>query len=61
MGTWWRTVIGILAGGAQAYAGGLDWKHVLAGLGLAALGIVSHLSSTSDATAISGPQKSIHN
>lgn len=47
---WWRSVIGLFAGGAEAYAGGLDWKHVLAGLGIAALGVVTHLTSTSGKT-----------
>lgn len=48
MRKWWRTVIGVAAGGAQAYAGGMDWKHILAGLGIAALGFVSHMSGSKD-------------
>lgn len=58
MPTWLRSLVGILAGGAEAYAGGMDWRHVLAGLAVAGLGIVSHLTSTSG-TPVAGTTRRI--
>jgi hypothetical protein len=46
MPKWLRSVIGVLAGGANLYANGTGWKEVLLSLAVAALGIVSHLSSS---------------
>lgn len=46
---WLRTVAGIAAGAGQAYAGGMDWKHVLAGLLLAGMGVVMHATHTDTA------------
>lgn len=54
MSTWWRVIAGIGAGAGQLFANGANWKQVLASLALAGMGIVSHLSSTSDATATDG-------
>jgi len=50
MKTWWRSVLGILAGGLNSFANGTNWKEILLALAMAGLGVVSHLSSTSDAT-----------
>lgn len=54
MSTWWRVVAGIGAGAGQLFANGANWKQVLASLALAGMGIVSHLSSTSDKTTTDG-------
>ncbi len=50
MPTWLRSVFGLAAGGLNSLANGTNWKQILLSLGLASLGIVSHLSSTSDVT-----------
>ena len=47
MPTWLRSVIGIAAGGANLFANGMNWKQVLVSLGIAGLGVVSHLTSQS--------------
>jgi len=54
MKPFWRSIVGILAGGADLYANGTNWRNVLVAIGIAALGLVSHLSSTSDPTAPTG-------
>ena len=44
MGGWARSIAGFIAGASQAYAGGMDWKHVLAGVALTGLGVVLHVT-----------------
>lgn len=43
---WLRSIAGLVAGASQAYAGGMDWKHVLAGLATFGLGVVLHATHT---------------
>lgn len=60
MPTWMRSVFGLAAGGLNLFANGTNnWKQVLAALATAGIGVVSHLSSTSDKNATTGkaPQK----
>jgi hypothetical protein len=57
MSTWWRVVAGLAAGGADLFANGTNWKQVLVSVGLAAMGIISHATSTSDPKAIDGVKK----
>lgn len=57
MSTWWRVLAGLGAGGANIFANGGNWKQVLVSLAMAGMGIVSHLSSTSDATSTVSPKK----
>jgi hypothetical protein len=45
MPTWLRSVAGILAGGLNLFANGTNWKQVLASVGVALIGIVSHASA----------------
>ena len=47
MPTWLRSIMGIAAGGLNSLANGTNWKQVLLSIGLAGMGIVSHLTSTS--------------
>ena len=54
MQTWWRSLVGIATGGLNLLANGTGWKQVLLSAGVAALGVVSHLSSTSDAAVATG-------
>jgi hypothetical protein len=54
MPTWLRSIFGLAAGGLNLFANGTNWKQVLLSLAVAGLGIVSHLSSTSDATVTGG-------
>lgn len=56
MKTWWRSLLGLASGGLNLFANGTNWKQILVSLGLAGLGIVSHLSSTSDTTTSSGKE-----
>jgi hypothetical protein len=44
MSGWARSIAGLIAGSAQAYAGGMDWKHVLAGLATVVFGVVLHVT-----------------
>lgn len=62
MKPWWRSLIGIGAGAANLFANGTNWKQVLVSLGVGALGVVTHLSSTSDPTNPTGkaPQFTTH-
>jgi len=57
--TWWRSVVGIVAGGANLFANGTNWKQVLLSMGLAGIGVVSQFSSTSDPTAAGGKRTRI--
>lgn len=57
MGTWWRVLAGLGAGAGQLFANGAGWKQIVASLALAGMGIVSHLTSTSDKTAADGVKK----
>jgi hypothetical protein len=52
MNTWWRVVAGFLTGAANVLANGTNWKQILVSASLAAMGVVSHLSSTSDVTTV---------
>lgn len=54
MKTWWRIIAGIAAGAANSFAGGANVKTTLVSVALAAMGLISHLSSTSDPTTITG-------
>jgi hypothetical protein len=54
MKTWWRSIVGIVAGGANLFANGTNWKQVLLSMGLAGIGVVSQFSSTSDVTSPTG-------
>lgn len=45
--TWLRSVMGVVAGAANLFANGSNWKQVLLSSALAAYGIVSHLTSNS--------------
>lgn len=42
---WLRSVIGIAAGFVTSYSGGWNWKSILSGIGLAVLGITTHVTS----------------
>lgn len=57
MKTWWRVIAGLGAGAANAFANGTNWKQVLLSLAFAAMGVVSHASSTSDPTTSDGTKK----
>lgn len=57
MKTWWRVIAGLGAGAANSFANGMNWKEVLLSLALAGLGIVSHVTSTSDPTQPDGTKK----
>ena len=48
MPTWLRSLFGVLAGGANLFANGTNWKEVLLSIAVAGLGIVTHLTSTSN-------------
>lgn len=50
MPTWLRSVFGIAAGGLNLFANGTNWKQVLISVAVAGLGIVTHLTSTSNVT-----------
>lgn len=52
--TWLRSVVGIGTGILNVYANGTGIKPLLVSISLAALGVVSHLSSTSDPTSPTG-------
>jgi hypothetical protein len=52
MPTWLRSVFGVLAGGANLFANGTNWKQVLLSMAIAGLGIVTHLTSTSNLTPV---------
>lgn len=54
MPTWLRSVMGLGAGALNTLANGANWKQVLLSLALAGMGIVSHLSSTSDTSSSTG-------
>ena len=47
---WLRTVVGIAAGGANLWANGTNWKQVLMSLAIAALGVVTHVTSVDPTT-----------
>jgi hypothetical protein len=48
--TWLRTIAGLAAGAANSFANGTSGKQILLSALLAAMGIVSHLTSTSGQT-----------
>lgn len=48
MPTWMRSVFGLGAGALNMFANGTNWKQVLVSVAVAGMGVVSHLSSTSD-------------
>lgn len=50
MKTWWRIIAGLAAGAGDLYANGATPKQILFSSLLAAMGIVSHFTSTSDPT-----------
>jgi len=54
MKTWWRILAGIGAGAGNLYANGHTKAEILQSVLLAAMGLVSHLTSTSDKTQIDG-------
>jgi len=45
--TWLRSLFGIGTGALNLLANGHNWKQVLLSAGVAGLGVVSHLTSTS--------------
>ncbi len=59
MPTWLRSIFGLAAGGLNLFANGTNWKQVLLSIAVAALGVVSHLSSTSNTSQPTGktPQR----
>lgn len=52
--TWLRSVAGIATGALNLYANGHSLPQILVSAGIAAIGVFSHLSSTSDTSATSG-------
>jgi len=48
--TWLRSLFGIGTGALNLLANGHNWKQVLLSAGVAGLGVVSHLTSTSGKT-----------
>lgn len=54
MPTWLRTIAGIASGAGNLFANGTSGKQILLSTLLAAMGVVSHLTSTSDKSAPSG-------
>lgn len=50
MKTWWRIIAGIGAGAGQLFANGYGGKQILAATLLALMGVISHITSTSDPT-----------
>jgi hypothetical protein len=54
MPTWLRSLAGLASGGLNMFANGTSGKQILVSLGLAGLGIVSHLTSTSDSSSPTG-------
>jgi hypothetical protein len=52
--TWLRTVFGVLAGAANLFANGTAWQQVLLSVIMAGFGLVTHLSSTSNAASPTG-------
>ena len=41
LGSWKTSIAGLAGGALTAIAGGMDWKHVLAGIAIAIIGAVS--------------------
>jgi hypothetical protein len=58
MPTWLRSVFGVAAGGLNLFANGTNWKQVLLSAAVTGLGVVSHLTSTSDAAMPTGKLQS---
>lgn len=54
MPTWLRSLAGLGAGAANAFANGTSGKQILVSVLLAGMGIISHLTSTSDASSPTG-------
>ena len=52
--TWWRILAGIGAGAGNLFANGQSGKQILLSTLLAAMGVVSHITSTSDSSTPSG-------
>jgi hypothetical protein len=48
MKTWLRSVLGIAAGGLNLFANGTNWKQVALSTAIAGIGVVSHMTSTSN-------------
>jgi len=59
MKTWWRVIAGLAAGAANSYANGVSPKQIGFSVLIAAMGLISHLTSTSDPTEIDGTKASV--
>lgn len=59
MKTWWRILAGIGAGAGNLFANGSSPKQILFSVLVAAMGVISHFSSTSDPTQLDGTKPSV--
>lgn len=59
MKTWWRPIATIAAGAANSFANGTSPKQILFSVLIAAMGFISHFSSTSDPTQVDGIKPAI--
>jgi hypothetical protein len=46
--TWLRSVFGVIAGAANLFANGTNWKQVAVSSAITGIGVVSHLTSNSN-------------
>lgn len=52
MPTWLRSIAGLGAGGLNLLANGTNWKQILFSVAVAAVGVVSHITSLSDSNVL---------